>query len=286
MYGERIVEDLVTEKELYRHLLNQFEEEMKHMPEGGLNSKAQRGKTYYYQYLKTKEGKRIQRYLSKDEDHLKAVLKRKRFIQLSINRIRMNLKTIDVFINTFCPYDPAEILSMLPKTYEGLDYRVGNEFSDNYSDWMNAEYEKSELYPEALIYGTVGGLKVRSKSESIIAGLLENHNIPFRYEAALKIDNRIYYPDFTILRPKDNKILYWEHLGMIEDDDYISNAERKLFKYIRNGIVPWNQLITTYETEKAPIDARDIQSIIKSFILQLSFFERQSSILIETISKV
>lgn len=268
MNGDRIIENLITEKELYLHLLNQFEEEMKHMPEGGLNSKVRKGKIYFYQYMRTKDGERIQRYLSRYEEQVKIALKRKRFILLSINRLRINIKTIDAFLKTFRLYDPTEILSLLPKTFEKLNYSVKNESSvDIYSDWKNAEYEKSELFPEALIYGTVGGLKVRSKSESIIAGLLENYNIPFRYEAALKIDAKTYYPDFTILRPRDNRTLYWEHFGMIEDEDYILNAERKLLTYIKNGIVPWNQLITTYETEKAPIDARDIQSIIKAFIL-------------------
>jgi hypothetical protein len=265
MNEHRILTSLKAEKELYQQILSRFEKEMKTMPEGSLNCKKIRGNTYFYHYTKAEDGKRNQRFIAEDENQLKIDLKRKRFIQLSLNQLRTNIKAIDDFLGKYCPYDPANVLSMLPELFSELNYRMENIIIR--SDWSNAKFEKCEWHPERLIHGTIGGLKVRSKSEAIIAGLLEINDVPFRYEAALNIGKKTYYPDFTILRPRDNRIIYWEHFGMADDEDYNLSMERKLAAYRKHGIVPWNQLIATYEIEKGSMDAKDIQSIINAFIL-------------------
>ena len=87
-------------------------------------------------------------------------------------------------------------------------------------------------------------------------------------EASLKIGDKTYYPDFTILRPRDKRIFYWEHFGMMDDEDYKQSANRKMAVYLENDIFPWDQLITTYESDKCPIDVRNIQSIINAFFIR------------------
>ncbi len=203
--------------------------------------------------------------MSEKDKELKVLLIRKVFLINSMKRLRHCIKAVESFLESPFPYDPDEILAELPAAFQGLGYKPEN--ADNNMDWGNVKYEKNELYKDGLVYGTVGGLMVRSKSEAIIAGLLEAAGIPFRYEGALKLEEKTYYPDFTIMRPRDNKIIYWEHFGLIEDDEYVAKMERKLAVYRRNEILPLNQLITTYETSKTPINAQDIQSIINAFLL-------------------
>ena len=53
--------------------------------------------------------------------------------------------------------------------------------------WANADYPKNTNYPESLVHPTVGGLMVRSKSESMIAIALSEHEIPFRYENLIRL---------------------------------------------------------------------------------------------------
>ena len=262
---KEIMIELKAVKESYEEILNRIEEEIEQMPEGGLSCKRIGRHTYFYHYTKSEDGKGIQRYLPKEEEKFAATLKRKRFLQLSIKRLRIGIKAIGIFLKTFLIYDPDEILAELPVAFRCQGYKTDSSGDD--MDWANVEYEKNEMYKDRLVYGTVGGLMVRSKSEAIIVGLLEGHNIPFRYEAALKLGGTVYYPDFTILRPRDKKILYWEHFGMMDDEEYALRAEHKLAMYRKNSIFPWNQLISTYETAKTPLDARDIQSIIKAFLL-------------------
>lgn len=261
---ERILAELSTIKKIYEIILSHVEEEMGQMPEGSLNCKRIGACTYFYHYTKDKRGKGNQRYLPEEEVQLAETLKRKRFLQLSIKRLRISIKAIGIFLKTFSIFDPDEIIAELPVAFCGLRYRA--DCSDN-MDWGNVEYEKNQMYPERLVYGTVGGLLVRSKSEAIIAGLLEAAGISFRYEAELKLGEKVYYPDFTIMRSGDKKILYWEHFGMMDDEEYALRAERKLAVYRKNDILPLNQLITTYETAETPLNARDIQKIINAFLL-------------------
>ncbi|MGN1301456.1 MAG: RecQ family ATP-dependent DNA helicase [Clostridia bacterium] len=81
------------------------------------------------------------------------------------------------------------------------------------------------------IYTTSKGDLVRSKSEVIIANLLYEHNIRYEYEEKLFYNNKNHIePDFTIYLNNGEK-LYWEHLGMIGQEEYDKRWLEKLDIY-------------------------------------------------------
>ncbi len=133
---------------------------------------------------------------------------------------------------------------------------------------MEEPYEKSAEHKEHLIFQTPSGNVVRSKSEVMIETALFNHGISFRYEEILRLKRKVLYPDFTILRPKTMEILYWEHNGMMNDENYINIACAKLKTYCSNGIYPNQNLIITYETKDNPLSPMEIERIIKEFIME------------------
>lgn len=102
-------------------------------------------------------------------------------------------------------------------------------------------------YPEHLRHNTLSGIKVRSKSEALLADLFFAFNVHFEYEKEIKLGNTTLYPDFTIIAP-DGRVFYWEHLGMLENEDYARNWARKQAIYMRNGISEGNGLIITRDT--------------------------------------
>lgn len=134
-------------------------------------------------------------------------------------------------------------------------------------NWMNEPYEKNLQHPEHLIHQTSSGLFVRSKSESIIAMMLQKNQIPFRYECALKLEQSTFFPDFTIRHPLTGETYYWEHFGLMDELPYRQNAFSKLQIYASYGIIPSVQLITTYETAQKPINAALIEKIINHHFL-------------------
>jgi hypothetical protein len=101
-----------------------------------------------------------------------------------------------------------------------------------------------DKFSRGRIHETLSGDFVRSKSEVIIANILYQSGIPFTYEAALIAPGGPpRSPDFTI--EWRGKTCYWEHLGMLDLEDYREDWELKKAWYEEN--FP-GQLITTQES--------------------------------------
>lgn len=91
---------------------------------------------------------------------------------------------------------------------------------------------------ERLIHRTARDEPVRSKSEVIIANLLNQRGVAYHYEAPLEIDGVLKYPDFTIEDDDSGRTYYWEHCGMLDDPSYRRRWEEKKAWYRANDILP------------------------------------------------
>ena len=70
------------------------------------------------------------------------------------------------------------------------------------------------------------------------------------------------YPDFTIYHPMSNKIILWEHFGLMDNNSYAQNAKIKLGTYIDANYIPGNNLIVTYESKEMPLDINYVSLLI------------------------
>lgn len=138
-------------------------------------------------------------------------------------------------------------------------------FSNELQMWIDANFQTNLSHPDHLIHKTLSNHMVRSKSEVIIANSLFTHKIPYRYECALDLDDLIFYPDFTILHPSTKKIFYWEHFGMMDNCTYRENAFHKLQIYGEHDIIPTINLLTTFETQKHPLDSSQVDFLIERY---------------------
>ena len=69
-----------------------------------------------------------------------------------------------------------------------------------------------------------------------------------------------------LLNIRKNKAIYWEHLGLIEKDDYASKNFQKLLDYGNNGLVIGENLILTMESSELPLNINQIEMLVKTFI--------------------
>lgn len=250
--------------------ISKFIKELENLPQGHLIIKSIRGKKRYYhnQSNTGANGKTIHKYISQSNEKMLAALLRKKFIEASIRILKNNIKVEKYFANKYIFYDPDAIMADVMKNYKGAKSNILCDYNkDKKVGWATEPYIKNNNYTDNLNHYTIGGLKVRSKSESIIAGLLESYEIPFRYEQQLILDGNTFYPDFTILKPEENTVIYWEHFGLADKKNYKLSMLQKIDTYISNGIVPGINLIMTIETEKITIDPRRIATLIKTYIL-------------------
>ena len=131
--------------------------------------------------------------------------------------------------------------------------------------WQSDSYERCKKHEEALVIKGTQGKMLRSKSEAIIDMMLYKSRIPFRYEEKLVLDSVTIYPDFVIRHPATGKYYYWEHFGMMDEEEYRTHACNKIALYCKNGIIPSIQLITTYETKRNPLSAEKVEWIVKEY---------------------
>lgn len=123
------------------------------------------------------------------------------------------------------------------------------------------------VHKENLKVPTRAGYMVRSKSEAIIVSLLMDAEIEFYYERPISLAGNWFVPDFTCINRTNKKIYYYEHFGMVDNDEYNKNMYKKLKTYNDNGIYQDINLICTYETSETPLDMIYVQNQIKRFLL-------------------
>lgn len=110
---------------------------------------------------------------------------------------------------------------------------------------------RTGCYEEYKIHRTLAEVMVRSKSEVIIANMLFDREIAFEYEKPLyATDGSFYLPDFTILWRGER--FFWEHLGLLEREDYRRKWETKKAWYERH--FP-GRLVVTEESGNLSVDA-------------------------------
>lgn len=238
-------------------------------PEGELS--IQKNGSYHRWIIKTEEQKT---YCPKSNRSLAEIMALKKYYSLLLLEVEEELSLLTSYKNKLSyashskELSASDLLSETSPYYELLQTHFAkNKLPTSVQKWHAEAYETNGSHPEHLIHTTLAGHKVRSKSEVIIANLLYTNGIPYRYEAALILNEMTIYPDFTILHPTSQQIFYWEHFGMMDKNNYCDAACNKLKSYCYNGIYPSMQLITTYETGKVPIRSEQVQQIISQYFL-------------------
>lgn len=206
----------------------------------------------------------------KEESDEAILLIKKKCLETEAGILDNNLKLLETSLKGFIPTGAGSIMAGLPENLREY-FSLSTDMPAVYSgkeieQWATAKYEQSDFMPEAKIHTTSWGLKVRSKSELLIAEKYHERGIPFRYEQVIRYGENIIVPDFTILRA-DLKLFYHEHCGMPGNEKYMKHHKSKLDIYESLGIVPWDNLIVTYDSKDGNLDLRIIESEISNKLL-------------------
>ncbi|MCR5585346.1 MAG: hypothetical protein K6F63_07955 [Lachnospiraceae bacterium] len=235
-------------------------------PDGKIRVANKKGKIQYFiRYdLCDKTGT----YVSKKDDKKIRLYLQKRYDEEVILKIEQEMKVLKQLLK-FSDSDVSLIQSKYsdnPEEVKGKITPIDVSDEDYVSEWLNRPYDKKMINSEVPMFITNNGEHVRSKSELTIANALSKHGIPYKYECPLKLSTgQIIHPDFTVLNVRSRKELYWEHRGMLDDENYSRNSVNRIKQMGKEGIYLGDQLILTEETSASALGTDEIERVIKHF---------------------
>jgi len=265
---ESIIElrkQLLTEQEKLARIIEIAKKELENAPEGKLRIGMSQGCKQYYHctketshngiYIPRKETDLARRLAQKDYN--KKVIKYAETTYSQITRLLKNYQD-DKLEQIFYGENPEKQKLIVP---------VEETNEQKLRKWLSQPYTGKEFAENAPIITTDKGLRVRSKSERFMANYFDSLGIQYKYECPLFLKPYgTIYPDFTFLSMKTLKEMYWEHEGMMDNPEYARSAVKKIELYEKNGIIPGDNLILTFETSVSILDRNTLDLFIQKYL--------------------
>lgn len=261
---QTLLTDLQKRKlQLEQVILNKTES-LKNAPKGKLYISKSNGSFQFYLAGEKKERENTRkkcRYLNKSNGKMLQKLCQRDYDEMILERLKSEYASIEKLINLYTSEATFSICKMnyvQPVTLTDEKYK---------SLWQNIAFSKKQQLPEGDYFETSFGLKVRSKSELLIAEMLKQKCIPFRYEMKLSLKDFTVHPDFYCLNVRTRKEIVWEHFGLMNNEEYATNAVEKIYEYAASGYQLGKNFVATFETSKVPLNTKKVMKIIEDFLL-------------------
>ncbi len=230
-------------------------------PTGFLKICKNHGKDQCYHII-WNHGPKMARYLSMEEDEeLIRALAQKSYDMQVIKAAEQELKALEMFEKYYPDVCAEDVYDTLSPIRQKLVIPIRQPDEEYRAQWEKETFEPGYFHKDAPVYLTSKGERVRSKSELLVANLIERLDLPYRYEYPIFIevdgDLQTWRPDFTILDVKNRKEYHLEHFGMMDDKSESNYARRALDKiriYEENGMYEGENMIYSFETSNAPLD--------------------------------
>ncbi len=255
-----------SRKECLEKLIAKKEDALRHAPEGHLRI---HDKKSYSQYYWIKDSGDTRGFFIKKKNYNTArKLAQKDYDQRFIKYAKKEVKTISKYLECIENNGLTTVFDNLSDKRRVLVTPYISSDDIYAKEWMEEEYPPMGFDEKIAEFYSDSGLRVRSKTEIIIADMLEKNGIPFKYERPLYLKNwGTVRPDFTCLNVRTRKEYVWEHFGKMNDEDYATENIAKIHAYERNGFIMGSNMIMTFETSEHPINSNNIKLLIQKFLL-------------------
>lgn len=262
----RYIQKLLTKRQTYlQELLHRKQKELENLPKGDIRV-VSHGSGYQY-YLRTAENPKNGKYIP--QKHLKLVpgMLQREYLEKIIKAVNKELCILDKLITCYKSGCMEEVYEKLPIGKKQIITPVEETDKQFLDRWLGMSFEKKSFAENAPEFYTQKGERVRSKSELLIADLLDRLEIPYIYESPLQLyDGRTVYPDFTLILVRKRRIIYWEHFGMLDDQEYLNHALSKIKGYEKTGFYIGENLILTGESSNQPFDVRMAEQLLRHIV--------------------
>jgi len=214
-----------------------------------------------------KDGTRTERYVSPRNPLAEQYID-KYYAAKALPLLRRELSALQTFRDTYHPDDKYQIIKQVPSSFvsridPGLRLKT---IAERNAEWESARFDRNPYpFPENTEYVTEKGERVRSRAEYIIASILHQLRIPYRYECALSINGTTVYPDFTIRHPENGETFYLEYFGMMNDPDYAAKAFNRIQLFQKSEYAA--RFHCFFESDFTPLNTAVIRNLFQRVFL-------------------
>ena len=257
-----------TELLKYRHETEKRLNRLKYKGEPQYRVRIASGKNQIY--VKTPGTKGKEKYISKQSVGKAEQIATYDYLNEMLKRIDFELKQIDKALRLYDKPAPEDYYTSLTNARQNLIKPIIPTDAQFVEAWLSQPYEPKPFDEnDDTDFRTVKDERVRSKSEILIANALERKQVPYKYECPILFNELgIIHPDFTALNVKRRKLVYWEHLGKMDDPDYARKNTFRINVYQKHGIYLGDNLILTMETSTLPLDVKLVDELINHYLLE------------------
>ena len=255
------MEQLKQQQAEFLGLAKRLQDYIKTAPKEKLRS---RKKGSHYQYYLEKNKKRT--YIPKKNIETARKIAQRDYYQKLLPGLLKNLKAMQQFSNEYNTTGLEQNYTNLSEARKQLVEPIFIDDETYAQQWQAKNYERKKDTPDGS-YITQKDEAVRSKSEIIIANLLNAKKVPYHYEYPLRLSNGVtIHPDFFCLNKRTRQEFYWEHCGMMDDPTYTTNFTQRISDYSKSSIIPGKNLILSFETTSLPLETKSVERLIDVFL--------------------
>lgn len=173
----------------------------------------------------------------------------------------------------YCEADPTEsIYDKLCAARKEIIIPIEEPKDNIIKKWKEESYEVYNRWDDVKTeFYTSDGIRVRSKSELLIADELTRYGVPYKYECPLELfdggQKKVFRPDFKALNCRTCKEFILEHLGMMDNTGYYNTNLKKLDIYERNGYLLGVNLLIFHETSDTPLNISAVRKYIEEYLI-------------------
>jgi len=236
------------------------------MPEGKVKFGKTRNSLAIYIISGGREynSKRKRRYISLSKPEAKKYAT-KLYQERLLPVLKDELSALTTFVQNYCPSGKYDLLYSFPEEIRTLIKNPLRSPDERSKHWATSPYDINPMeFDQRTEYYSLKGDRVRSRAELIIADILWENEIPYRYEMAYQIGSRTVYPDFTIMNPLTGELFYLEYFGLMDDFDYRQKALTKIREYYKTPDAA--KFIFIFESELVSMDTTAIKNLLLSML--------------------
>ena len=194
-----------------------------------------------------------------------------KYYKMLLPFIEKELLALKHFRDNYFPEEKYNLINQFPDNIKSLITPVIKDQATKCREWAEQKFYSCPYeFDNSSEFITEKNERVRSKAEYIIANMLNDMGLEYRYECEYILNSKSVYPDFTIMHPITGELYYLEYFGLMDDEEYAAKTMKKIAAYYQTKDAA--RFIFLFESFQAPMNVKAIKNLLTQIFLTEEFY--------------